>query len=370
MLAGRNPGFSPDIYDLKLFFLEITAEAASYGTCVLAFPPPIRILTSSDSVSGVFLTVALISMYTLVKRGIRDSSARQALLGIMLTMLLGATLHLGLHLPYIILQVPTLTADDEDPTPILKKLDLAQTTLRRLIYFLSDVVVCWRAWAIWSDNLAVKITLAICLLATFATSLTLYIFNANTIESGHQYPTLTQNFFGTFCLLVTNTTATSLIGYKLWRVSLFTPLSQGPRRSSIYRYYRRNLKKYLNRGNRMTRVEGVLTLLLESGCILLMVGDFGYFQAFGFEWFQPNISGIYPTLVILVVSHRDILGEDVFAYAPTLQLGTLSGPSIPPLPDFQNPPDSGHADEILSNDSRALRKAASSTFEPCTDLEC
>lgn len=58
-----------------------------------------------------------------------------------------------------------------------------------------------------------------CIEVVQATSSILYAFNINTIENEHKYPTLTQNFLGTFCLLVTNITATSLIGYKLWRVS-------------------------------------------------------------------------------------------------------------------------------------------------------
>ncbi|KAJ7494279.1 hypothetical protein B0H11DRAFT_930795 [Mycena galericulata] len=333
MLSGRGSGPSLDIYDLKLFFLEITAEAASYG---------------------IFVTVALISMYILIKRGLRNSPARQALLGIVMTMLLGATVHLGLHIPFFILQFPTLTADHVDPTPVLKKLDVVQTTLRRLIYFLSDVVVVWRAWAIWSDNRIVKITLAVCLLATFITSLILYVFNVNTIENNYQYPTLTQNFLGTFCLLVTNATSTSLIGYKLW-------------------YYRRNLKRYLNRGNQMTKVETVLTLLLESGgvyCafwVLLMVGDFGYFKNFGFEWFQPSVSGIYPTVVILVVSHRDNLQEDVFK-SPTLQLGTLDGsrpwiPSSPPSLSESTPEHLSDSENTRSRSHGTLQKVNSSTFE-------
>jgi hypothetical protein len=31
------------------------------------------------------------------------------------------------------------------------------------------------------------------------------------------------------------------------------------------RYYRRNLKQYINRGNQRTKVESILILLLESG---------------------------------------------------------------------------------------------------------
>ncbi|KAJ6606022.1 hypothetical protein DFH09DRAFT_1119076 [Mycena vulgaris] len=318
MLPVRDVGPQLDSHSLKLFYLEITAEAASYGA---------------------FVIIAILSMSSLVQKGLRNSYARQSLLTITIAMLLSATLHLGLHLPNILLQLPgTDDTNYVDPTPTLKKLNVGQTSLRRLIYFLSDIIVVWRAWAIWTDSLVVQSVLAVCLLATLVTSLILFVFNVDTIQNGHHYETLTQNFLGTFCLLVTNFTATGLIGYKLW-------------------YYRHNLKQYLNRGNRTTKVESVLVLLLESGglyCafwILVMVGDFGYFKDFGLEWFQPNISGIYPTVVILVVSNRKMLSEEVFTYSgPGLGLATLGNIRTwmpTPFPSNEGPPGSDYGEHVV-----------------------
>jgi hypothetical protein len=51
-----------------------------------------------------------------------------------------------------------------------------------------------------------------------ATSLTLAVFNFKSEFHGVHYTRLTQNFLGTFGLLVTNFTATVLISYKLWFV--------------------------------------------------------------------------------------------------------------------------------------------------------
>lgn len=96
-----------------------------------------------------------------------------------------------------------------------------------------------------------------------------------------------------------------------------------------------------------------------------MVGDFGYFQDFGFEWFQPNISvrgyaslhivwqflpclnplllffqGIYPTIVILAASHRNLLSEDIFT-TPSLQLDVVTG-SQPCIPTALPRPSDSH----------------------------
>ncbi|KAJ7184638.1 hypothetical protein C8R46DRAFT_1208822 [Mycena filopes] len=274
-----GPGLDgQDIYALKIIFLELTAAAVTYG---------------------MFFVIGTMSTYTLVRRGLRGQRARQALLAITLTMLIAATAHLALYLGLVLLQFPTLAAEYVDPTVLLQRLDISRTCLRRLTYFLSDIIVCWRAYVLWPDNRIVHAALAFCLVGTGATSLTLLVFNFRSEFHGVHYSRWTQNFLGTFGLLVTNFFVTVLIGYKLW-------------------YYRRNVRKYLNRpGNANSKVENILILLMESGglyCVLLMVGDFGYYGPdFGFEWFQPNISGIYPTIIIFMVSRQMMFSEEVLS---------------------------------------------------------
>ncbi|KAJ7221396.1 hypothetical protein GGX14DRAFT_669599 [Mycena pura] len=207
------------------------------------------------------------------------------------------------HVPYILLQLPTLAAEDVDPGVTLERLNIARTCLRRLMYFLSDIIVVWRAWVIWQENRIVHAFLALCIVATGITSLTLLVFEFNSTFHGIHYTRDAQNFLGTFGLLVTNFFATALIGYKLW-------------------YYRRNIKKYINRSNNShTKIESILILLMESGglyCvfwILLMIGDYGYYGPdFGFEWFQPNVSGLYPTIIIFMVSCELVISDEVLSY--------------------------------------------------------
>ncbi|KAJ7142102.1 hypothetical protein C8R43DRAFT_1016321 [Mycena crocata] len=287
MLVARDvgPGLDgQDIYALKLLFLQLLAAGVSYG---------------------IYLCIGVMSTYTLIRRGLSGQRARQSLLGIILIMLLAATAHLALWTGYVLLQLPTLAAEYVDPVVTLRRLDIAQTCLRRLTYFLSDIIVVWRAWVIWQDNRMVHAALAVCLVATGATSLTVLVFNFKTEFHGTHYATLTKNFLGTFGLLATNFFVTVLISYKLW-------------------YYRRNVKKYINRVENGTKVEGILILLMESGgiyCvfwILLMVGDFGYYgHDFEFEWFQPNISGIYPTIIIFMVSRQMMLSKEVLTGGST-----------------------------------------------------
>ncbi|KAJ7604138.1 hypothetical protein FB45DRAFT_64564 [Roridomyces roridus] len=283
----QGPGLDgQDIYVLKIWLLEITAAAVTYG---------------------LFLCIGLMTTYTVIRRGLRKQRPRQALLAIILIMLVGATAHLALYMAWMIVQLPSLAAEYVDRTMLLNRLGLAQTWIRRLTYFLSDIIVVWRAWVIWPNNRIVHAGLFVCLLATGATSLTLAVFNYNTQFRHKHYHALEQNFLGTFPLLITNFASTALISYKLW-------------------YYRQNIKKHLNRaGGSKTKVESVLILLMESGglylafWILLMVGDFGYYGPdFGFEWFQPNISGLYPTVIILMVSRQMMMSEDLITDGPNL----------------------------------------------------
>ncbi|KAF7353912.1 hypothetical protein MVEN_01077300 [Mycena venus] len=193
-----GPGLDgQDIYQLKIIFLKLACAAISYG---------------------VFLCIGTMSTYTLIRKGLRGQRARQALLAITLTMLLAATAHLALYMGYILLQFPTLAAEYVDPSVILDRLYISQTWLRRITYFLSDIIVVWRAWVIWQENRYVHAALAVCILTTGVTSLTLAVFNTKTTFQGTHYSRDTQNFLGTFGLLVTNFFATALIIWKLWKV--------------------------------------------------------------------------------------------------------------------------------------------------------
>ncbi|KAF8209363.1 hypothetical protein K438DRAFT_2062491 [Mycena galopus ATCC 62051] len=313
-----GPGLDgPDIYALKLIFLQLAAAAISYG---------------------IFLCIGTMSAYTLIRKGLRGRRPRQALLAITSTMLVSCTAHLALYMGYIIIQFPTLAAEYVNPIQIMRRLDISQTLLRRLTYFLSDIIVVWRAWVIWQDNIMVHAALAVCLVTTGATSLTLAVFNIKSEFQGVHYTTDTQNFLGTFSLLVTNFLATILITCKLW-------------------YYRRNVKKYLNRpGNANTKIENILILLMETGglyCafwILLMVGDYGYYgHVFEFEWFQPNISGIYPTIIIFMVSRQMMLSNEVISDL-SLPSSNLSDRTI----WFAAPSETGRSDtrpQILDDSS-------------------
>lgn len=266
-----GPGVAPsDIAALKQMIVIISVNAVFYG---------------------LFLALVIMSTYILARQGLRDSRARQILLATTLLMITISTAHFILNILYYILQFPTLGATYEDPTALLNRLYGAQACLRRVTYLLSDVIVVWRAWIIWDRNLFVRIALGVSLLGTAVTSVILAVFNVLSYEKGKgaNYSRTEVNLLGTFGLLFTNFGCTALIAIKAWQ-------------------YRRSIKASLYSGDTRTRVENVFILLVESGALyclfwtLTMMDDFGLFGEFGFEWMQPHVSGIYPTIVILLVS--------------------------------------------------------------------
>ncbi|KAJ7604140.1 hypothetical protein FB45DRAFT_803930 [Roridomyces roridus] len=278
----QGPGLDgPDIYILKIWILVITSGAVTYG---------------------FFLCLAIMTIYTMLRRGLRKNRARQVLFVVMLTMLIGCTAHLALYMAWQIVQLPSLAAEYVDMTMLVKRIAQAQIWIRRLIYFLSDGIVVWRAWVIWSNNRIVHAFLAVCILTTGVCSLVVAVFNYQTAFRGSHYDPLAENLLGTLPLIITNFASTALISGKLW-------------------YYRHNIKVHLTREKGNTKVEKILILLLESGAlylifwILLMIGDFSrhYGPDFEFEWFQPNISALYPTAIIFMVSRQMVMSEEMLS---------------------------------------------------------
>ncbi|EIM90632.1 uncharacterized protein STEHIDRAFT_144248 [Stereum hirsutum FP-91666 SS1] len=252
---------------------------------------------------GIFVCLIIMSTYTLVSQGLRRSYARIALLVITLTMFAISTAHLILSTILYLIQWPEICATLAPDGYYAKiwHMSMAISVLSRAQYLISDAIVVWRAWAVWYDNRWVRGSLLFSLFGTAVTSIYLAVLNvlSDQTQGVRQYPALEQNMLGTFGLLFTNFSATIAIAVKAW-------------------LYRRSVKEFLNRGSSKTKVEGVLTLLVESGAVyciywvLNFISDFGKFGSFEFGWPQPNVSGIYPTLIILLVALQRSTPDSVF----------------------------------------------------------
>ncbi|EIM79225.1 uncharacterized protein STEHIDRAFT_173208 [Stereum hirsutum FP-91666 SS1] len=281
------------------------------------YPRDIRIAMQSTVVDGVFYGIfaclIIMSTYTLVSQGLRQSYARIILLAVTISMFAISTAHLIITTLSFLIQWPYIcaTVAPDSFYAQLEWMNIAIDVMGRTQYFISDCVVVWRAWVIWYDKRWIRMFLLFSLLGTAVTGSVLVVLNVREIKFDNHYTALEWNMLGTFGLFVTNFGATIAIAVKAW-------------------LFRRSVKEFLNRGSSKSKVESVLTLLVESGAVYCIywvvefVTDFGVLGDFDIGWAQPNISGIYPTLIILLVALQRSTPENVF---------TISGiPSASPEP--------------------------------------
>ncbi|KAL1667807.1 hypothetical protein GGF50DRAFT_86542 [Schizophyllum commune] len=134
------------------------------------------------------------------------------------------------------------------PTELLFRFNIVLVAARRCIYLLSDAIVVWRAWVLWPNSRVAKAILSTCMCG------------------------------------------------------------------SVGQYYRRDIKGSLGLYTRKSQVETVLVLLVESGCLysllwavylafLLTAGTGGSTVTNYVGTAIHSISGIHPTVVVLVVMH-------------------------------------------------------------------
>ncbi|KAI0056956.1 hypothetical protein BV25DRAFT_1480917 [Artomyces pyxidatus] len=168
----------------------------------------------------------------------------------------------------------------------------------RINYILSDAIVAWRALRLWNSNTRVFIVLLVFVLGTIAAAgsdlgLSLsQLFNTHSVveeESNSKEGRRALVLAGP--TLATNLCATLLIAYQAWR-------------------YRVAVNAHLNENNAATKVEKIFALLVESGvvyCVMWVLYILAAFRVFPnpgpsiMDGIMVQISGIYPTIIIILV---------------------------------------------------------------------
>ncbi|KAJ7040879.1 hypothetical protein C8F04DRAFT_1080862 [Mycena alexandri] len=256
---------------------------------------------------GIYTTLVGIALYNMWTRK-TTLPARQALIAAVLFMFACSNIQVIEQVAYTIVQVFDLGLHPPTSDALLvRNIRLSENVFGRLNYFMSDVIVVWRAWALWQDNLRVKIVLSACIFLSFAgvttdmTVIGLYLFgNVKFLPTGPKRLALI------LPLMLTNIVATVLFGIKAWWVSV----------------YRNQIKGLLGvPKTRRTHVERVLTLLTESGaiyCLFWIPQLFIYLSSTDPNNLRykivanmlPQLSAIYPVVIVLLVAmEKTHLGE-------------------------------------------------------------
>ncbi|KAJ3909453.1 hypothetical protein F5879DRAFT_984638 [Lentinula edodes] len=281
-----------------------------YGSYPLANEIP---SDSNQSVPGIYTVLAIIAAYILFQQGLRYSLARSVLFILNVTMFVGQT---GNLVAVIVSELKILRALGEtfyDPTQALEHWEVAIVVFSRMNYLLSDAIVIWRAWILYDDRLYLRILLILCGLGSLiGVSLDSAFVLKQAFSNGTGEATaLTKiRVLMPVMLLITNFIATSIIAFKVWE-------------------YRRSIKINLGNQKRKTSVEQVLILLLETGLVYcacwivtiisLTPGTLSFMGQNVFATMYPNLTAIYPTLVIIFVAARKSYSELSINVSQTLQ---------------------------------------------------
>ncbi|THH16854.1 hypothetical protein EW146_g3859 [Bondarzewia mesenterica] len=221
---------------------------------------------------GFFCILICYSSYLLLQKGLK-SRANLILFIVTLIMFASSTCYWGVNLANTIKQIQDVLILNPDHT-LESKFSTANdfTNLMyvesqissTIIYLLGDAIIIWRAWVLYPNNKKPVIaTVGLLICAT---------------------------------KLMANIMAVSLIGYKAWK-------------------YRQEIKNNLD-NHKKTQIEKILALLVESGilyCFIWIVNIIMDFNAsndvdvlFGV---CVQIAGIYPTIIVVLVSHQNTVWE-------------------------------------------------------------
>ncbi|KAL1735484.1 hypothetical protein EV714DRAFT_267633 [Schizophyllum commune] len=221
----------------------------------------------------------------------RQGRARLTLLAIS-AIFVSSTINLVTVTAFYVIQIPDPDSTNQAYLVFLAHLDIVTSVTRNFNFVMSDAVLVWRAWNLWSDNRLVKRVLSICMCGSIVGGIAecAWIYRDSSIIVGTE--NAAQYLIRIILLLATNIVATSLIGMKVW-------------------YHRRIIQGALGLFTQKTQAEKVLMLLLESGvayCLLwvvicvtdVLIGGIEFSAATYLGAASYHIAGIYPTCVLFV----------------------------------------------------------------------
>ncbi|KAL1691876.1 hypothetical protein GGG16DRAFT_52814 [Schizophyllum commune] len=299
-----HPLAALDVADMQGLIMQIGVDFALYG------------MQSALSIAAVAVLA-------------RREGPSRFMMGVILVLLVSSLLGVISNALFYLVQLPyELGTSVQDVMGLLVRLDIMGTVANNFNYLVSDAVVVWRAYILWSDSLVAKGILLSFLTGTLGNTLAQLIYLYMPSSPLVDYHIAIQSDVKLAFLLATNVVATVLIGIKFW-------------------YYRRDIKGALGLFTRKSQVEKVLVLLLESGITYCAIWiaytiiwtdaeglNISYYTSDTFGSSIHNIAGIYPTFVVLVAMQsnaaQELLGTQVsqamrFADLPMMSVASESG---------------------------------------------
>ncbi|KAL1669010.1 hypothetical protein GGF50DRAFT_45219 [Schizophyllum commune] len=189
------------------------------------------------------------------------------------------------------------TASKQAIKPFILRVDVLLAVAQRFNVVVSDIIVAWRAWVIWSGSRVARGILAVSVGSGLVGAIIECVWVLERLITTNTTISKPMSLMQSVPILFTNIVATVLVGLKVW-------------------YYRRDVKGNLGLSTKRTQVEKVLTMLVESGSVycLIWLAHLIAQSVIGAAGFTPtrlvdtalhSISAIYPTVVVLIAMHSN-----------------------------------------------------------------
>ncbi|KAH9058106.1 hypothetical protein EDB87DRAFT_1627522 [Lactarius vividus] len=283
-------------------------------------------------VYGIYITLYVASVHVLLgKPGFTSSRPRMVMFGITTFMFVSGIIALALETALEFQKVWWLldpTAANVWPFGRIGSVSIAVESIRRLMYILSDIICAWRAVALWNrDKHVVALLLFLVLGTTAAVGCELGLSLIPILSPPYISIPIIADDFGpllvVFPILGTNLVSTALIALKAWQ-------------------YRVSVRKHLGKGTGSVRVDRVFALLIESGFAYCCLWILYVILTFKLNTTVMHnallfVSGVYPTLIIILVAMQKSPVENYSTYSTGIQFASAPAQSLAP-PSAGNTP--------------------------------
>ncbi|KAJ7589182.1 hypothetical protein C8J56DRAFT_1164083, partial [Mycena floridula] len=256
---------------------------------------------------GIYLPLAVMSIYVLFRRGLPNSRARSVLFAFLVVMLVVATATFATHvkmakLSILLLLGPNTGQPSESVTRTsYNQLVILSIVLEGIIFFMSDLIVVWRAWVICNRR-NVKLLLTVCITGSLGGIIFDSVRNTQ-IRLGTAPKTSLESLGIYLPLIFTNVVATLAIALEAWQS-------------------RASLLRHLNRASSTSRPEKILLILVESGILywVFWIVDitlrFTSVDYIYFANFIPYGLAGYPSGIVILVT-RELTPEETAFQKPS-----------------------------------------------------
>ncbi|THU79399.1 hypothetical protein K435DRAFT_973176 [Dendrothele bispora CBS 962.96] len=259
----------------------------------------IRLWIAPTAVIGLLYGVhAVLSLITFGLLCGLKTKAQISLFTLTILTMLTSTFNVALDLWFNLVELSLRGQHHPDSNRTLNlanNISIGQQYTDRLNFLISDGIVVWRAWVLFPRNRKMKAILILCMIISIAgTYLETAFITSRAVGLKDFKLKQRKIYLMPICVLLTNVTATSLIGYKAW-------------------YHHMAIKRNLDTTDcSVVKIRKILVFLTESGlvyCVLWVIyaaiviftEDDNNILYELYSSAMPDISAIYPILIILVV---------------------------------------------------------------------